>query len=94
MAKYDEARVIRSLAKKQVKVNTVDKTVNVPYGTTNIGNGSWGKIDFLCNHLGYVLIRTGKLVDDPNASLAFASVRELKKQERELQKNRRMKKND
>lgn len=93
MSKYDEARVIRSLAKKQVKVNVVDKTVTVPYGATNLGNGSWGKIDFLCNHLGYVLTRVGRFIDNPNV-IAYVSGRELKKQEKELQKKRKMNKNN
>ena len=27
----------------------------------DLGNKSWGKIDFLCNHNGYTLVKTDKL---------------------------------
>ena len=40
-----------------------DRTVSVLTGNgrkNDLGNGSWGKIDFLVNHCGYTLIRTSK----------------------------------
>lgn len=55
---YDEASVIKSLNKKGgVSINTVDKVVSVQINNSTIGNGSWGKIDYLCHYCGYFLNR-------------------------------------
>ena len=54
--------VIRSLSKKRDckvfpsgNINSVNKVVEILYPAENndLGNGSWGKIDFLVNHNGY-----------------------------------------
>lgn len=53
--KYDEASVVRALNKKQsIKVNTVNKVVEIQKGATDVGNSSWGKIDYLCHYCGYI----------------------------------------
>lgn len=52
---YDETSVIRSLSKKSsINVNTINKTVEIVKNSTDIGNGSWGKIDYLHKVHGYV----------------------------------------
>lgn len=51
MKKYDEASVIRSLIAKRCVVNTITKVISVPRGV--LGNGSWGKVDYLCHYCGY-----------------------------------------
>ena len=60
MAKYKSIdEVIRSLSKKRdVKINTSNKEVNIvkqddTYANQDLGNGSWGKIDYLVNYCGY-----------------------------------------
>lgn len=63
---YDEVGVQNSLRRKGIKVDTINKTVEVPYGCDTCGNGSWGKIDFLCNHRKYILLRTGTIAKDGN----------------------------
>lgn len=54
---YDETSVIRSLSKKNsIRVNTVEKVVEVMRGASDVGNGSWGKIDYLHKVHGYVYV--------------------------------------
>lgn len=50
MAKhYDEKSVVRELGKKaSVRINVVTKTINITRGYNDLGNSSWGKIDYLC----------------------------------------------
>jgi len=61
--KYTVETATRSLSKKKdVKVS--GNTVQViksdsPRYTGDLGNGSWGRIDYLVNHMGYTLIKTG-----------------------------------
>lgn len=58
---YDEASVIRSLKKKrEVSINPVDKTIEVLKDNTTVGNGSWGKIDYLCKVHGYHYVLVSK----------------------------------
>ena len=59
---YDETSVICSISKKSsVQVNSVNKTIEVLKNSTDVGNGSWGKIDYLRKVHGYVVIFTTKL---------------------------------
>ena len=54
---YDETSVVRSLSKKNsIRVNTVEKVVEVMKGASDVGNGSWGKIDYLHKVHGYVYV--------------------------------------
>ena len=54
---YDEVSVAKSLSRKSsVHVNTNTKIVTIKVGTTDVGNGSWGKIDYLCKVHGYVYV--------------------------------------
>lgn len=59
MKKYDEASVVRALSKNpDVKITTGvinSKFVEVVKNSTYVGNGTWGKIDFLTRHCGYIL---------------------------------------
>ena len=57
MGKYDEMSVVRALAKNpDVKItnNGNLKVVEVVKNSQWCGNGTWGKIDFLIKHCGYV----------------------------------------
>lgn len=57
--KYDEFSVVKSISKKHsVKVHTVNRTIKVSKDCTDVGNGTWGKIDYLCKVHGYMLNRT------------------------------------
>lgn len=51
---YDEASVVKSISKKKsISVSTVNKIINVDRNATDVGNGTWGKIDYLCKVHGY-----------------------------------------
>lgn len=53
MKNYDEIGVVRSFKKvNHIKVNIVTKTISINKNA-NIGNGTSGKIDYLCNYCGY-----------------------------------------
>jgi len=56
--KYDEDQAIRILSKKRdLKIDVNKKTIKIQRDPTrkrnDLGNGSWGKIDFLINHCGF-----------------------------------------
>lgn len=59
---YDETSVVRSLSKKNsIRVNTVEKVVEIMKGASDVGNGSWGKIDYLHKVHGYVYVFVASL---------------------------------
>lgn len=55
--KHTVDEVVKSLSKKKdVKVDVRNKVVEIldnPYKNNDLGNGSWGKIDYLTNHAGF-----------------------------------------
>lgn len=54
---YDEVSVIYSLSKKNsIQINTVNKTIEIVRDNIEVGNGSWGKIDYLRKVHGYVVL--------------------------------------
>lgn len=70
---YDETRVIRSLLKKKsISINTVSKTIEVIEDATDVGNGSWGKIDYLCKVHGYFVCRPTKVPKIPSLLLNYS----------------------
>ena len=81
---YDETRVIRSLLKKKsISINTVSKTIEIVKDATDVGNGSWGKIDYLCKVHGYFVCRTvsvrkipSLVLDDSDNNLSTHSKRD------------------
>lgn len=57
MNKYNENKVIRDLSKNNnVRINHVDKTIQVVRNSNTVGNKSWGKIDYLTKLHGYILL--------------------------------------
>lgn len=59
---YDETSVIRSLSKKgSIQINPVNMTIKVLKNSIDVGNGSWGKIDYLRKVHGYVVLFADKL---------------------------------
>lgn len=54
---YDEVSVIRSITKKaDISVDYANKIVQVKKDSNEVGNGTWGKIDYLCHYCGYSYI--------------------------------------
>lgn len=60
MKNYDEATCVKELNKK-ASCEIVGSVINVLIGATDLGNGSWGKIDFLRRYCGYLQIFVKKL---------------------------------
>lgn len=62
--KYDEDTVVRQLSQKHdVRVNMVTGTIEIlrdPYGKSDIGIKSKGKIDYLVNFRGFKVFFTSK----------------------------------
>lgn len=51
---YDEVSVIKSITKKaDISIDYVNKIVQVKKDSNEVGNGTWGKIDYLCHYCGY-----------------------------------------
>lgn len=78
MKNYDEGSVVRALSKNpDIEITYVGTThvINIFKGVTTIGNGTWGKIDFLVNHCGYIYI----FVDPKNQHLAKSTYLEAKR---------------
>lgn len=54
---YDEVSVVKSLRKKNsISIDANTKVITVRKKATDVGNGSWGKIDYLCKVHGYVYV--------------------------------------
>lgn len=58
--KHDEVRVINALRKKGITVNQLTKVINIAE-MHDAGNGTWGKLDFLVNHCGYIMTKYSKV---------------------------------
>lgn len=91
MAKHDEVKVLRSLSRnKEVSVNTTNKTIYVSRNAQNVGNGTWGKIDYLIHYCGY----TQGFTDDRNVKHginAETKVISNKKEKQETKKAAKLK---
>lgn len=62
---YDEASVIKSITKKaDVSVDYVNKVVSVKKDSCEVGNGTWGKIDYLCHYCGYICVRPSNIINN------------------------------
>lgn len=54
MRNYDEVSVIASLMRKStINIDRGNKTISIIKDSNELGNTSWGKIDFLVNHCKY-----------------------------------------
>lgn len=85
MGKYDEVTVVRELCKNPA-VTINDKVISVIKDTNLIGNGFWGRIDFLTKYCGYTLIqvdldeqRAAKIAEQEARKAAKAAARAEKR---------------
>lgn len=91
MAKHDEVKVLRSLSRnKEVSVNQSNKTIHVSKDAQSVGNGTWGKIDYLVHYCGYTQgFSSGKSVK--NGTNAETKVISVKKEKQEAKKANKLK---
>lgn len=57
---YDEVSVVRALSRKSsIRITTNDayNHIQILKDATDVGNGSWGKIDYLTHVHGYIPVR-------------------------------------
>ena len=57
MKKYDEVSVVKALERKSdISIDKVNKTIEIIKDSNEVGNGSWGKIDYLVKVHRYVYL--------------------------------------
>lgn len=79
---------------KIAKIDTHNKLIQLNK-SDNIGIKIWGRIDYLCNILGYRLIKSGIVISNKfNDGDVKQHNREVKKQVKEAKANNNMKKNN
>lgn len=54
---YDEASVLRSISNR-VGINYASHILTVDLNNPKIGNGTWGKIDYLCHYCGWMWMKS------------------------------------
>lgn len=80
---YDEVSVVKALNRKRdVKVYYYDKRIEVTIGTTECGNGTWGKIDYLVHYCGYVQLWVKQKANVANVE-KVASTKATKRQKKQ-----------
>lgn len=90
--KHEESVDVRRVS-RIAKIDTHNKLIQLNK-SDNIGIKTWGRIDYLCNILGYRLIKGGIIVSDSfSDDETKAHNREVKKQLKEAKANNNMKKN-
>ena len=91
--KHEENVDVRRVS-RIAKIDTHNKLIQLNK-SDNIGIKTWGRIDYLCNILGYRLIKSGIVVSDKfNDSDVKTHNREVKKQAKADKANNNMKKNN
>ena len=91
--KHEENVDVRRVS-RIAKIDTHNKLIQLNK-SDQIGIKTWGRIDYLCNILGYRLIKSGIVVSDSfSDGEAKAHNREVKKQIKADKANNNMKKNN
>lgn len=87
--KHEENVDVRRVS-RIAKIDTHNKLIQINKGQ-DIGIKTWGRIDYLCNILGYRVIKSGIVVGDKfQDSDVKAHNREVKKQIKEAKANNNM----
>lgn len=90
--KHEESVDVRRVS-RIAKIDTHNKLIQLNK-SDNIGIKTWGRIDYLCNILGYRLIKSGIVISDAfNDNEIKRHNRDIKKQIKETKANNNMKKN-
>ena len=87
---YDEATAIRAVAKK-CQVNYGDKTIGVNTSTGQVGNGTWGKIDYLCNYCGWHWNHVNTIVTEKSNDAPRKKRKDVDENKKQNHKQKKMK---
>lgn len=90
MKHYDEGRVLRQLDKKTCKINYADHTISIPFGATDIGIHSWGKLDFLQKYCGWRVFRVDNAVLVAEKQAEREAKKQARKEAKEAKKNAKL----
>ena len=91
--KHEENVDVRRVS-RIAKIDTHNKLIQLNK-SDNIGIKTWGRIDYLCNILGYRLIKNGIVVSDNFDNIEIKKHnREVKKEIKANKANNNMKKNN
>ena len=66
---YDEVSVVKSLSRKssiRITTNGRYNHIQILKDAVDVGNGSWGKIDYLTKVHGYIPVRVAKFIGGGN----------------------------
>ena len=88
--KHEESVDVRRVS-NIAKIDTHNKLIQL--NKSDIGIKTWGRIDYLCNILGYRLVKNGIVVSDSFSDETKVHNREIKKQIKADKANNNMKKN-
>lgn len=89
MAKHDENKDLRLLG-SIARINFHNKTISISK-TQLIGIKRWGRIDFLVNHCGWVLVRDGGAIIRKSNTKAVAKAKSRKKELKQAAKDNSLK---
>lgn len=86
---YDEASVINSI-RNRVGIDYANHILRVNPDHPGIGNGTWGKIDYLCHYCGWHWIKSKDIKININTNNTQASYkRDAKKNEDKMKKSKK-----
>ena len=88
--KHEESVDVRRVS-NIAKIDTHNKLIQL--NKSDIGIKTWGRIDYLCNILGYRLVKNGIVVSDSFSDETKVHNREIKKHIKADKANNNMKKN-
>lgn len=78
---YDEAKVVKQLARKGINVSSSTKSITFPKNLFSpVGIRSYGKIDFLVNYCGYKFYGTNQNVSVDNSEENKEKIKKEKQQ--------------
>ena len=87
---YDEASVLRSISNR-VGINYANRILTVDLNNPKIGNGTWGKIDYLCHYCGWMWMKSYgvKINTNTNTNNTPTHKRDDKKNQDTMKKSRK-----
>ena len=87
---YDEASVLRSISNR-VGINYTNRVLTVDLNNPKIGNGTWGKIDYLCHYCGWMWMKSYgvKVNTNTNTNNTPTHKRDDKKNQDTMKKSRK-----